>query len=651
MFNLKIAGGAMQACCDGGFCCAILGAIVDAQHDTPTLASALVSSLIHLVFSIRGALSLVGLMAVAPALAIIIFSGFEHGSMLEQNVRDDVRRQAEAFAQIQQQVTSSVQQNLSTLAAVQALEGSSREQQEALMQRVLDRNPEYVNMSYTDTQGIVQASPQLEQETNLSDRSHIQDVLKHGGFAVGKYVVSRFGQEESLAFAHAVADEQGRIIGAVGLVYRLSAYAKIFDQLELPPQTTLNLLDRQGVSLFSYPAGRGEIGISEVGELGLPSASAEGAGLAAIEYPCPGCVALAGRDGTRRYYATRPLYLPGQDTPYLTVMLGIPEERARAPMVATLRRNTLLMAGLVGVALVLVQFFGNIVFGRRLRRLNFVAEQISQGRISADFDLPSDPSEIGRLGRQMQNMANSLVARSHERDLNEKSLHNSLQEKEMLLQEVHHRVKNNVQLILSLVRLQSTQTKSAADGQANFEAFALALEGRLAAMSEVHEMLYADVDVSEIRLDEFIPRVSRLIRSIYGQLDPEFHLEPVALSLEQAVPVGLIFNEFLTNAYKHGISPAAAASAQKPPTAQKPPQILLNRVRSSIQLVVRDYGPGLPPGFDPNTSTGLGYTLVRSLATQLGGTATWTSSATGTMTGGNAGASSGTTATLEFDLG
>ncbi|MFN2312636.1 MAG: histidine kinase dimerization/phosphoacceptor domain -containing protein [Spirochaetia bacterium] len=510
-------------------------------------------------------------------------------------------------------------------------------------------------MSYTNTQGIVRASPQLQLGTDLSDRSHIQEVLEHGGFAVGEYVVSRFGQEESLAFAHAVADEQGRIIGALGLVYRLSAYAEIFDQLELPPQTTLNLLDRQGVTLFSYPAGR-----SKVGEAGLPTGGAEAA---ATEYPCPGCVALAGRDGTRRYYATRPLYLPGQDTPYLTVMLGIPEERTRAPMIATLRRNTILMAGVVGVALVLVQFFGNIVFGRRLRRLNFVAEQISQGRISADFDLPSDPNEIGRLGRQMQNMADSLEARSRERDLTEKSLHGSLQQKEMLLQEVHHRVKNNVQLILSLVRLQSTQTKSAADGESNFEAFALGLEGRLAAMSEVHEMLYADVDVSEIRLDEFIPRVSRLIRSIYGQLDPEFHLEPVALSLDQAVPVGLIFNEFLTNAYKHGTSPAAAASAQKPPTTQKPPEILLTRVRSGIQLVVRDYGPGLPPEFDPKSSTGLGYTLVQALATQLGGTAIWANSAAAmrTMTGGNAGASSGTTATdtttegttatLEFDLG
>ncbi|MCA1754997.1 MAG: hypothetical protein LC641_09935, partial [Spirochaeta sp.] len=61
-------------------------------------------------------------------------------------------RQAEAFAQIQHQVTGSVQQNLSTLAAVQALQGSSREFHEGLMQRVLGRNPEYVNMSYTNTQ-------------------------------------------------------------------------------------------------------------------------------------------------------------------------------------------------------------------------------------------------------------------------------------------------------------------------------------------------------------------------------------------------------------------------------------------------------------------------------------------------------------------
>ena len=645
MFNLIVTGvtapRAMQVvstqlCCDGGAFRAILSGMVTAEQHTPrtvsALASTVVTTLVHLVFSIRGALSLVGLVAVAPALAIIIFSGLEHGSMLEQDVRSEVRRQAESFAQIQHQITASVHQTLSTVASVQAFQEPSRERQEALMQRILERNPEYVNISYTDTRGVVQASPQLQLGTDLSDRTHIQDVLEAGGFAVGEYVISRYAQEESLAFAQAVQDEQGRIVGALGLVYRLSNYAEVFRQLDFPAESSLSLLDHQGRTLFSYP-----VGMSEIGQLGIPAqgaSSGQSAEAAASASPHPTGAALAGPDGIRRYYATRPVYLPGAEAPYLTVMLGIPEERARAPMIATLRRNTLLMAGVIIAALVLVQIFGNLVFGRRLHRLNFVAEQISQGHLSADFDLPNDPSEIGRLGQQMQSMAQALEARSRERDLTEKSLQESVQEKDTLLREVHHRVKNNLQLILSLVRLQRGQETGSSEDNLRYDGFTHGLEGRLTAMSEVHEMLYADVDVSEIQLDQFIPRVSRVIRSIYGKLDPDFQLEPVALPLEQAIPVGLIVNELLTNAYRHGTTPASSDEVA--------PEVLLTREGDAVTLVIRDHGPGLPPDFDPTTSTGLGCTLVRSLAGQLRGKASWVSVADGTM--------AGTTATLRFSV-
>lgn len=592
-------------------------------------------SIVHLLFSIRGALSLVGLAAVAPALAIIILSGLEHGSMLEQAVRDDVRRQAETFAQIQNQITTSAEQTLSTIAAVQAFRESNPERQTAVMQRVLEQNPEYVNVSYTDTRGIVQASPQLEIGTNLGDRKHIREVIAGARFAVGEHVVSRFGQEESLSFAHAIRDEQGRTLGALGLVYSLRSYAEIFTQLDYPPDSTLSLLDHRGITLFSYPAASGE-----VGALGAPWATdgldSPGPLSNSGSYQLPaGSTAVEGSDGVRRFYAVRSLYLPQQDTPYLTVLLGVPDERARAPMIATLRRNTLLMAGVIVAALVLAQLFGYLVFGRRLRRLSFAAEQISQGRISTEFDLPSDPSEIGRLGQQMKSMADALEARRRERDLTEKSLQESICQKDTLLREVHHRVKNNLQLILSLVRLQRSQASHSGEDVLSCNGFTHGLEGRLAAMSEVHELLYADVDVSEIQLDQFIPRLSRVIRSIYGTLDPVFYLDQVALPLEQAIPVGLIVNEFLTNAYRHGGAVTNSDRVQ--------PEICLTRQGTTVTLEVRDFGPGLAPDFDPTNAAGLGCTLVKSLAGQIGGTAAWTNASAGTMTG--------TSATLQFTIG
>ncbi len=196
----------------------------------------------------------------------------------------------------------------------------------------------------------------------------------------------------------------------------------------------------------------------------------------------------------------------------------------------------------------------------------------------------------------------------HERDQREQRLRASLGEKESLLREVHHRVKNNLQIISSLLSLQSKKV---------IEDWAMELftesRDRIAAMALVHEELYGSGDFSRISLRKYLEKIVPRLANPAGKADGPLctlRLEEVELPIEKAVPFGLIVNELVTNAVKHGL--------KAPPHGE-----LLVEARvdgNSLTLTVADNGPGLPPGFDPAGTGTLGMQLVLGLVRQIRGT-------------------------------
>ena len=189
----------------------------------------------------------------------------------------------------------------------------------------------------------------------------------------------------------------------------------------------------------------------------------------------------------------------------------------------------------------------------------------------------------------------------------ERAIRASLAEKEILLKEIHHRVKNNLQIISSLLYLQSEQVED----PAALESFRIS-RNRIASMALVHEEIYRSADLSNIRLDTYI---RDLLPKIFGQgskdapLDIRCILAPVTVPIEQAVPAGLAVNELLTNAHKH-----AFVGRENPALS-----VTLTDARETIVITIADNGPGLPDGFDVEQTGTLGMQLVLNLARQLGG--------------------------------
>jgi PAS domain S-box-containing protein len=185
----------------------------------------------------------------------------------------------------------------------------------------------------------------------------------------------------------------------------------------------------------------------------------------------------------------------------------------------------------------------------------------------------------------------------------------SLAEKETLLREIHHRVKNNLQVISGLLSLQGDHVPSP-------EAQAKLTESvyRVRSMALVHEQLYGVDSLARIDLGEY----SRTLTAALGQaMAPDARLdvqaERLEVPLDVAMPFGLLLNELVTNALKYGV-----------PSGSRGPgpdvRVELSTGAEGSTLVVSDRGPGLPAGFDPKRSKSLGLQLVKMLSRQLRGT-------------------------------
>jgi PAS domain S-box-containing protein len=187
-------------------------------------------------------------------------------------------------------------------------------------------------------------------------------------------------------------------------------------------------------------------------------------------------------------------------------------------------------------------------------------------------------------------------------------LTNSLQEKEVLLKEIHHRVKNNMQVITSLLSLQSRTIK---DEQA-FSVFQDS-QNRVKSMALIHETLYQSKDLSRINFAEYLEKLVAHISRSY-RLRPEAvkitsSVDHVSLPIDMAVPCGLIINELASNSLKYAF-PADLRGAVN---------ITFRRAEAEYLLSVSDTGVGLPADFDPEKGKSLGMKLVRMLTGQLGG--------------------------------
>lgn len=195
-----------------------------------------------------------------------------------------------------------------------------------------------------------------------------------------------------------------------------------------------------------------------------------------------------------------------------------------------------------------------------------------------------------------------------EKKLAEEELKESLKEKEVLLKEVHHRVKNNMQVISSILNLQSSYIKDEKTQNIFKES-----QNRIKAMAFIHESLYQTNDFSKIKFSEYITGLSKNLLHSYdifdGLVDLKLNIGEVYLNLDLSIPCGLIINELVSNSLKYAFEEGERGTIS----------IDLFNDNGIIRLSVSDSGKGLPKNIDYRDTDSLGLQLVVTLVEQING--------------------------------
>jgi two-component sensor histidine kinase/PAS domain-containing protein len=188
----------------------------------------------------------------------------------------------------------------------------------------------------------------------------------------------------------------------------------------------------------------------------------------------------------------------------------------------------------------------------------------------------------------------------------ERELRSSLREKDVLLKEVHHRVKNNLQVISSMLSLQAMSLLDP-----GMRSQLLESQNRIQAIALVHENLYRSEQLSHIAFGEYAEALVNDLAHVHSASDRNItatlQMDDVRLGVDAAIPCGLMLNELVSNAFKHAFVGSAAGTIE----------VRLTRANRRLTLSVADDGIGLPPGLEPRRSATLGFDLVFTFAEQL----------------------------------
>lgn len=213
--------------------------------------------------------------------------------------------------------------------------------------------------------------------------------------------------------------------------------------------------------------------------------------------------------------------------------------------------------------------------------------------------------EADRPPRYIQGIVRDISDRRHK----EQALKTALQEKELLLKEIHHRVKNNMQTVSSLLNLQSRRLSNPADAEVFREA-----QHRIRSMSLVHELLYQSPTLARIEMSEYLRRIaSNLLpppETAPGRIRMKLDIEEIFFNIQTAIPLGLIVNELLSNTLKHAFPGGRAGHVDL---------ALCRRDGEGFLLSVKDDGIGLPDSFDQRAAESMGFMLVSLFVEQLNG--------------------------------
>jgi two-component sensor histidine kinase len=502
-------------------------------------------------------------------------------------VLETLERTAHLISASQADVFAEARRLLAELAGTREINRGDDYACSALLIDNLGRSLRYGNFAVTDDAGVVRcsSSPRML-GLSLTDRSWFQSVRAGANSAVSEVVDGRDGRGRTVIVAAALRTGEGKFNGALSASIDLALLDARMAELSLPEDATVFLIDQRGVPLISSGAGASPTSPTRTPVLARPADAATA-------------------EQVERHYANAVI----DGTP-LSVVVGLPAPDRWFWM----ERN--LIAGLFGpflmlaLALSAVWIGTDLLVNRHIAALARASRAYSRGEFGVRPKVAGAPSELRELGDVFARMAEHIRARESE-------LKTSLEQKDVLLREIHHRVKNNLQIVTSLLNLRARAIGTPAARAALHEA-----QTRITALALVYRFLYEHNDLDIVDLDVLVRELSDLLGDSAGPGDGRITLEietaAVQVATARAISIALWLTEAITNAYNHAFPEGRSGTIRV---------MLRHAPGAQVELEVQDDGIGMPaelarPEDTITASAGtLGVTLIRMLAKQVGGVA------------------------------
>lgn len=396
-----------------------------------------------------------------------------------------------------------------------------------------ESNERYSNLMVMRADGTVACSTSMADTVTFADSDWFRRTLQNDAFTVTGNVTLPSADRPALIASVPLRAQGAKVVGLIGLTLRPTWLRDVLrlEDGRLLANTSVALLDRRGTVMAESAANE------EDGQW-MPETFVIGARLSGDAQ----VFETEGRDGLKRIFALAPLY---EQQVYI-VLGGVSGRLLADP-------GLHLMIGLAYpvlmwiIAIAVAWFAVDHLVLRQILRLRRTASEYARGHFEARAPgIENAPQEIRELGTTMHKMADVI-------SLHESELRKSLQEQKTLLREVYHRVKNNLQVVSSLVNLQVSRATN------DHERAALCTtQDRIHALSMVHSKLYETPELHRIKLREFVPQLCEYLRQAQGARGENialgFDIDPILSEPDRAVPLALLITEVVTNALKHGWS-------------------------------------------------------------------------------------------------
>jgi len=528
---------------------------------------------------------LVGVAMLAPgALAVLQAVSSYNNSIrsLEQNLS----QAAQLAANEEVSMISASREILTSLAANPDVRTGTGLACRRALQRATAGLDQYAGAIVVDDQGMLTCSSSpMRDAVSVKDFAWYRDIMRGDAFVVSDLHLAPWLDRWGMVTAVPRLDDEGVIRGSVALFIGLDWLTRRYESAAQGDDTVLALLDSKG-----------DLITAEREKTASPSGLPRGRLVSEHLQASTQTFRARGADGTWRLYVLSPL-LGGR----VFVILGTPLLAAIGPLALQVAWGVFTPLLMWALAVVVVWVGLEHLVVRWITYLERITSAYASGRQSVRPErVTAAPLEIRSLGETFTRMADLITARENE-------LRESLAQKEVLVREIHHRVKNNLQLVMSLLNLHARRIR---DPRAE-AAFAEA-RSRINALATLHRRLYESESLQQVDLRWFLEDLCVELRR--GGLAGSRHIELTVhapdevIGPEVAVPLGLLVTEAITNAYKHAFPGRDDGSIEVRVTRESPTHLILRISDNGAGFVPVDKEPG-----------GLGRSLIDAFVRQLHG--------------------------------